>query len=286
MLTNPENRGLAASLNRTLGEARGEYVARQDADDVSAPARFEKQIAFMDSHDDIGVLGTQAQIEDEHGGRVCVFRMPLSHGEIVWCILSDVPFVHPTVMMRRRVLAEAGGYDADWPVAQDIELWSRLFSRTRMANLPDALLRYRTHKNATTIRRTGEQRDRLVRARMLAAAQLPNLGDCEASMRLIERAQNDAAEHPLSNAEAREAMDFLSRLLDAARSAGHIGDAEADAALGRMLNESLKVLQARASHAATVPESELAWRYWQSVLPASLWRIARAIRRIGRHDRR
>ena len=67
LVQNPENRGLAASLNRCLEYARGELIARQDADDISAPDRFQKQLCFLDAHPEIGFAGSNVTLWDETG---------------------------------------------------------------------------------------------------------------------------------------------------------------------------------------------------------------------------
>lgn len=140
-----ENRGLAATLNRGLELAKGRYIARQDQDDVSHPQRLEKQFAYMEAHKDCGLLGTAAEIwvEDTPTDRVHVH--PVDHATLSFDLIFNNPFVHSSVMLRKDIVLELGGYSTD-PMRQppeDYELWSRMARRCSVANLPDRLLVYR-----------------------------------------------------------------------------------------------------------------------------------------------
>jgi len=139
------NRGLAATLNVGIASARGKYVARQDQDDLSLPDRLAKQISYMDSHPECGLLGTWAQIME--GDRIVerYHRHPSDPSQLRYHLLFNNPFVHSSVMMRKTVLEAVGGYSTD-PSRQppeDYELWSRLSRYSNVANLPEVLLYYR-----------------------------------------------------------------------------------------------------------------------------------------------
>ena len=157
LVRNKDNIGLVRSLNRGLELARGEYVARMDADDASHPTRFEKQIEYLEAHPDIGVLGTQMQQIDETGRSLAPFQPPLSHGMIAWKTLFECSIAHATVMMRRALLAEVGGYDPSFTHMEDAELWSRLIHVTRFANLPEPLYFRRWHANSICNRHADTQ---------------------------------------------------------------------------------------------------------------------------------
>ena len=138
------NRGLIASLNLMLERARGELIARMDGDDIALPARFERQVAYFDMHPDCGVLGTNThEIDDAGAVTECTDFHPFDHAEILIALRQASPFCHSSVMMRRDVLAAAGGYRAAYRHCEDYDLWLRLSTRTRLANLPDRLLLYR-----------------------------------------------------------------------------------------------------------------------------------------------
>ncbi|WP_322964778.1 glycosyltransferase family 2 protein [Sphingomonas fuzhouensis] len=139
------NRGLIASLNLMIAEARGEYIARMDGDDIALPERFARQIAFLDAHPDHGVVGSRVIAMRENGeDRI---ERPIDHPvstEAVHAALESGPLLcHPSVMMRRSLLMAVGGYRAAYRHCEDYDLWLRLAERTRMANLPERLLRYR-----------------------------------------------------------------------------------------------------------------------------------------------
>ncbi len=140
-----QNRGLPATLNRAISLTRGEYIARQDQDDVCLPSRFEKQVAFLDKHPDVGLVGTGAQI---WAGRERTNRFlmhPTDNAQLKFGLLFDNYFVHSSVMMRRSMLADIGGYteDAARQPPEDFELWSRAMKQYKLANLPEVLHAYR-----------------------------------------------------------------------------------------------------------------------------------------------
>ena len=123
-----ENSGLAATLNRAIGMARGKYIARQDHDDVSRADRLKQQVEFMESHSDCVLLGTRSEIwvDDRNSGRT--HSHPLNSGEIKIGLLFDNPFVHSSVMFRKDVVERVGGYteDSARQPPEDYELWSRM----------------------------------------------------------------------------------------------------------------------------------------------------------------
>jgi len=148
-ITHPVNRGLTASLNEGLALARGQYIARQDADDVSLPDRLARQVAYLQAHPDIVVVGAQARLIDAAGRRIPdhMLAKPLTPAGVRFKLLFDGPLIHSSVMFRRDVVqGRFGGYDPSWPTNQDYELWSRLAQAgCAMANLPDVLVEHRHH---------------------------------------------------------------------------------------------------------------------------------------------
>ena len=138
------HRGLTPSLNRAVEAARGPYVARQDADDVSLPQRLGRQVRYLDEHPSIGATGTGAEIIDERGQ--VVGRIPTLQGsENIKQGLLHVraTLVHGSVMMRRDVFQAAGGYREAFRFCQDFDLWLRLTQETALENLPEILFRWR-----------------------------------------------------------------------------------------------------------------------------------------------
>ncbi|MAF62896.1 MULTISPECIES: glycosyltransferase [Pseudomonadota] len=139
-----ENRGLIASLNRMLDEARAPLVARMDSDDVSRPERFAVQLAWMQAHPDIAVLGTNTDELDADGAFFpCSDFHPEHPADIRERLMAASAMCHPSVMMRRDVIRSLGGYRAAFRHCEDYDLWLRVSERHDLYNLPDRLFLYR-----------------------------------------------------------------------------------------------------------------------------------------------
>ena len=149
--------GLTSALNEALGQARAPLVARLDADDLALPERLERQRAFLARHPDVGLLGTAARETDASGRDVAILRPPTDDAEIRRVLIRRNPFVHSSIVMRRALVEQAGGYDDGFPVAQDYDLWMRLSRVTRMANLPDLLVVRRLLPGRITAERETER---------------------------------------------------------------------------------------------------------------------------------
>lgn len=132
--------GLTRALNRALGLARAPVVARLDADDLALPERLERQLAFLASHPEVGLLGTAAREVDVSGREVRVLRPPTDDSAIRRALIRRNPFVHSSVLMRRALVDASGGYDPTFEVAQDYDLWMRMSRLTRLANLAEPLV--------------------------------------------------------------------------------------------------------------------------------------------------
>jgi glycosyltransferase involved in cell wall biosynthesis len=139
------NIGLAATLNRGVELSRGAFVARQDHDDISLPERLERQYRFLLDHPEVGMVGTWASIIDNDGTLLGYHKHPVKDADLRTELIRDNPFVHSSVMFRRDLVREIGGYCEDRAVQppEDYELWTRLALRTRLANLPECLVKYR-----------------------------------------------------------------------------------------------------------------------------------------------
>lgn len=143
LIKNRVNCGQTKSLNTGLRAAGGEYIARTDAGDISFPQRLEKQVAFLDKHPDVAVMGTSAIRYNEEGRIIDVVHMPTTEKAIKQRLLVTTPVVHISVMMRKNVIAPMGGYDDEFYVLADYELWSRLFiNGHKLANIRTVLAGY------------------------------------------------------------------------------------------------------------------------------------------------
>src|SRR5581483_10303369 len=140
-----DNVGLARTLNRGVSLARGKYIARLDHDDIAKPTRLEMQVAFLNSHQQCGLVGTRSEIwvEDQATGRV--HDHPIDNNSLQFELLFDNFFVHSSVMSRKSLFVSLGGYatDPERPIPEDYELWSRFARCAEVANLPDRLTIYR-----------------------------------------------------------------------------------------------------------------------------------------------
>ena len=172
LLSNDRNIGLAPSLNRGLAEARGEFIARLDADDVAMPDRLARQVAFMDANPKVALLGSWYVEISASGAPLARRRLPTEHWDLRWHLCVTCPFVHSAVLWRRRVVAErVGRYDETIGYGEDYDLWNRLAARLTVATLPAYLVRHRLHASSMTS--THGPRERAgVRLRVATAARL------------------------------------------------------------------------------------------------------------------
>lgn len=150
-----ENKGLGHALKIGLEHCSHELIARMDTDDMSRPQRFQKQIEFMIAHPEVDVLGTN--IEEFHSipGDLNRFKVsPEHHDEIVNAIYLRNPFNHPSIMMRKTTVLQAGGYREDLLLFEDYSLFLTLWKRgARFYNLQLTLLDFRVGDGVETIKR-------------------------------------------------------------------------------------------------------------------------------------
>jgi len=144
----PENRGLATALNAGLAVIATEYVARMDADDVSHPERFARQLAAIEA-DGLDLVGSALAEFAGSIDHVVATRVPPSGAEIHRRAPWAQPFHHPTVVYRHAVVAAVGGYPTDVGGIEDYPLFARLLvGGALVENLPDPLLYYRVDAGA------------------------------------------------------------------------------------------------------------------------------------------
>lgn len=160
--------GIVDALNLALSEARGDLVARMDADDLSEPDRLGRQVAEMDARPDVVLLGTGAVVMDTQGRVGALIAVETDPARLVERLPVENPFLHPTVVMRRRAVEAAGGYRRQFALAEDYDLWTRLARQGVVANMPDALLGLRRHPGQSSRRHRMEQRAVYALARLVA----------------------------------------------------------------------------------------------------------------------
>ena len=167
-----ENRGIVASLALGLASARGELVARMDADDRAYPERFARQVAYLDAHPEVALVGSAVHVRGRDGS--VVTRVPATSPALIrWKLRFGVTFTHPTVTMRRRAVEAAGGYTAAAPHNEDHDLWLRMARQHDLANLPVPLLFFDTEgtTNVSTVH-AGLQRETTIRLVQRAMSEL------------------------------------------------------------------------------------------------------------------
>ncbi len=149
-LVSRPNAGIGRTRNEALNLARGEFFAVMDADDVSLPQRFARQVEFLRSHPDHVAVGTAVLMVDPDGDPIREWIFHADHDEIDRAHMEGHggALTHPSSMMRREAVVALGGYREELAPAEDYDLFLRLAERGRIANLPEVLFKYRQHSNS------------------------------------------------------------------------------------------------------------------------------------------
>lgn len=215
LLQNTINIGLTASLNRGLSVARGEYIARMDADDFSTPDRIAKQVSFMEKRMDIDICGTGVI----SFGETQVFMSPHSglNNKNAQCMLFfSSTLCHPSVMMRKSFLDKYSLiYDESVRKGQDFDMWERCSVHGKLAILNDVLLYYRTHKAQISFQNKGEQELSANKVRLRRIERLgikPSERELECHMALM---RNDIPEIVQT-----EVKSWIQKLIEANKAVG------------------------------------------------------------------
>lgn len=181
----PSTPGLASALNTGLAEARGRYIARQDADDWSAPDRLARQVAWLEARPDVDVLATTVSFVDDAGRPVASawteavrtqWDAAVTPAQIAALMPLTCCIFHATVLAPTAVLRAAGGYDQTTVPAEDYDLWLRLLPARRFARLPEALYTVRVHAASSSAVGRAAQRARVIEAKLrFVRRQVPDL---------------------------------------------------------------------------------------------------------------
>jgi glycosyltransferase involved in cell wall biosynthesis len=254
---NERNLGLPVGLNRGLALCRAPLIARADADDLYVPRYLETQVGFLAANPSVGVVSSAFEIADADGRVLHLRRLPTADPQIRFGLLFMSRLFHPTATFRSALVREVGGYAEAFWTAQDYELWSRLYERTRFANQPVPLARYRRHPGATVARRgePGELLSRSVTRRLLSGYLGRRLSLEEARLaRILYYGKGD-----LGIDDLRRACELFERILERAREAE---DAET---LGRFRRRISTHLMERSRTLAEVDREAGRHFFWRSM---------------------
>ena len=208
LIENPTNIGLTKSLNLGIDSARGEYLARMDADDIALPQRFEKQMAYLLQHKNIVLLGT-GKIDISADGKVIANKPALSSAERLKALLFfHNTFCHPSIIGKTEIFRKYK-YDEAIPVAQDYHLWNRIAQEHPVDNLKQALLKYRVHASSISQSKRDKQ---LAVVRLINAEYFQALGLDEHKLDLHLKIGNLDNHYVLATKELKEISAWLKLL--------------------------------------------------------------------------
>lgn len=161
LITRNVNSGLPKCINSVLKSISSPILARMDADDISSPTRFEKQIEFIKEFPRVGILGVSSRnlIECENGSYNTIATHPHSHEDIKSCTLFRPPIIHPTIMINFNAFnRELFFYDPSYVPSADYECWVRLLNQgVIFGNVKEYLFRYRHHRDQISTRKRKQQ---------------------------------------------------------------------------------------------------------------------------------
>lgn len=215
-----ENQGLTKSLNTALGIARGEYIARMDADDISRLDRFANQLSFLRAHPEVVCVGAEVELVTEDGIRLGVRNHPNGHESIRRRLLlgDGGAMTHPVILFRREIALKIGGYDENFTTTQDLDFYLRLSEVGFLENLPEILLDWRQHPRS--VNRTQSDTWRLMKTlavektivRIGGAAYAAQLFKGEGTFNFASD-RIELAKFACKNQRKREAIELLSSVV-------------------------------------------------------------------------
>ncbi|EHJ02070.1 glycosyl transferase family 2 [Clostridium sp. DL-VIII] len=145
LINNEKNLKLIASLNKGISLARGKYIARMDCDDVSMPERLEKEVEFLESSPDYGLVGTHYTVIDGEGKEQYNVSYPSSNELIKLFLSLNCPLAHGSIMGRTELFKKNLYGSKESYAVEDYELWTRIAKMTKIHNIPEYLFKYRVY---------------------------------------------------------------------------------------------------------------------------------------------
>lgn len=155
---NPKRTSLVQQLNLAILKSKGYYLARADADDISAKTRLERQFDFLEHNSRYAAVGSNLIVIDENDNITGYRNYPIKDKEIIRTLYIRNPLAHPSSMIRKEVLEKIGGYREGFPHAEDYELWTRMVANGyKIINQKEYLLYYRHHGSASKFKHQKKQ---------------------------------------------------------------------------------------------------------------------------------
>lgn len=151
VITNTENLGLTKSLNKALQLAKGQFIARQDADDISHPDRLATQFTFLCENPEYALVGCSARLIDEHGNLITDIKVLSESKQIESSLANNNQFIHGSILAYKSAITSAGGYRENFRCTQDYDLWLRMSEAYTLTNLPDVLYSLRRVSNSISM---------------------------------------------------------------------------------------------------------------------------------------
>ncbi len=172
-LRNDRNMGISDSRNKLIDWASGEYLAVMDHDDISLPTRLAREVAFLDSHPETGVVSTRF---DQFPGKHKKNKNPRFDKDIKLALMRTCAVLHPASMIRKSVLTKNGiRYEKEFSPSEDYALWCRLIKYTKFYNIPEILFKYRRHATNTSKIQSAEMTDTSHRIHAFVKRENPEL---------------------------------------------------------------------------------------------------------------
>ncbi len=235
---NTKNIGLTRSLNKALEMAAGEYIFRQDADDISVATRLEEQVKYLEQNPHVILVGSAVTLVDESGSRTGEMIYHANHDKSIrWQLLLHNSFFHTSVAMRRNVLSKNNlRYRTEIQYAQDFELWSRILRFGDGANIRKPLVSIRLHKGQVTEKNWNLQQESATR---IAAGNIAQLGlESEFTQEQVWLMRRmDLEWDSMSDDERFEGGKFLRRLLKGFENKNHQYDPQWSLTRRRILKQ-------------------------------------------------
>lgn len=220
LVRNSRNLGVARTLNKGIELAKGKYIVRMDADDISAPRRLERQVRFMDTNPHIGISGGWVRLFGN--GCSVIARVPQDSQEIAAYMVFENPLWHMTVIMRKDLIEKYNlRYDPSFTRSEDYDLWTKAAQYFSIANIPKVIVKVREHSNSATRANWDEvtAQTETILGRMLLRSGIPATNEEIAFHHRVGRGYRVQSRQEIEKAES-----WLKKLCDANMISGGITD--------------------------------------------------------------